>query len=127
CLRHMADKHEAIAEVFRARRASLETPVEGSNYRSATRGRFKLAVFGDGAVHLLHKRESNRVPEQILTSDHELEDLRSLLIEDLASEWDRQQIARRCRVYDAACINPSYRAARAACCAGDPACRAEVP
>lgn len=34
---------------------------------------------------------------------------------------------KRCRAYDALCINPSYCDARDACCAGDPACRAEVP
>lgn len=32
----------------------------------------------------------------------------------------------RCRVYDTACMNPSYCNARDSCCAGDPACRAEV-
>jgi len=34
---------------------------------------------------------------------------------------------KRCRVYDALCINPIYCDARDACCAGDPDCRAEVP
>jgi hypothetical protein len=34
---------------------------------------------------------------------------------------------KRCRVYDALCINPSYCDAHDACCAGDPDCRAEVP
>lgn len=57
CLRHMAEKHAALAEVFRAR---LVVPTE----------------------------------------------------------------AKRCRVYDTACINPIYCAAHDACCAGDPACRA---
>lgn len=131
CLRRMADKHAALADVFRARLDALTPSEEGSNYRSATRGRFKLAVFGDGAVHLLHKRESNMFPQQILTSDHELDDLRSLLIEDLAGEWDREH-SRRCRVYDTECINPSYCDAHDACCAGDPDCvppsgREEVP
>jgi hypothetical protein len=127
CLRLMAEKHEAVAEIFRARLASLESSVEDSNYRTASRGRFKLVVFGDGAVHLLHKRENNTFPEQILTSDHELDDLRSLLIEDLAGAWDREQRARRCRVYDTSCINPSYCAAHDACCAGDPDCIPEAP
>ena len=36
-------------------------------------------------------------------------------------------VSPRCRVYDAACINPSYCAARDACCAGDMSCRPEVP
>ena len=31
---------------------------------------------------------------------------------------------KKCRVYDTACINPSYCDARDACCAGDPDCRA---
>jgi len=60
CLRRMAEKHAALAEVFRARLATL----------------------------------AGSLP--------------------------------RCRTYDAACINPSYCEARDACCAGDPACRAEV-
>lgn len=33
---------------------------------------------------------------------------------------------KKCRAYDTACINSSYCDARDACCAGDPACRAEV-
>lgn len=59
CLRLMAEKHEAVAEVFRSRLAAL-------------------------APH-------------------------------------------RCRIYDAACINPSYCDDHDACCAGDPDCRAEIP
>jgi hypothetical protein len=31
-------------------------------------------------------------------------------------------IARRCRIYDEFCINPSYCDAHDACCAGDPNC-----
>ena len=59
CLRLMAEKHEAIAEMFRARLAALTGPA-------------------------------------------------------------------RCRVYDTACINPSYCAARDACCAGDPDCQPDA-
>jgi hypothetical protein len=66
CLRRMAEKHEALAVVFRDR-----------------------------------------------------------LTKQLASEHGAA--VKRCRVYDAACINPSYCDAHDACCAGDPACRAEVP
>ena len=33
---------------------------------------------------------------------------------------------KRCRVYDAWCLNPSYCDTQGACCAGDPACRKEV-
>ena len=62
CLRRMADKHEAVAAVFRAR----------------------------------------------------LSDLMGGLRE-------------RCRVYDAACINPSYCDAKDACCAGDPNCQPVRP
>jgi hypothetical protein len=62
CLARMADKHAALAEVFRARLTALTTAA-----------------------------------------------------------------LKRCRVYDALCLNPSYCDARDACCAGDPACRAEVP
>ncbi len=54
CLLRMAEKHEALGEVFRARLAALTEP--------------------------------------------------------------------RCRIYDTACINPSYCGARDACCAGDPDC-----
>lgn len=36
-------------------------------------------------------------------------------------------VTKRCRVYDALCINPSYCDAKDACCAGDPACRTELP
>jgi len=127
CLRLMMEKHEALAEVFRECLEVLEPPMGGSNYRSATRGRFKLGVFGDGAVHLLYKRESSMTPQQILTEDYALDDLRSLLIDDLASEWDRQQRAQPCRIYDTTCINPSYCTVRDACCAGDPDCVPEAP
>ena len=68
CLRLMAEKHEALAEVFRGRLSKL-TPTAADPKREA---------------------------------------------------W-------RCRVYDAACINPSYCDARDACCAGDMNCRPEVP
>ena len=60
CLTRMADKHAALAEVFRARLTALGVP-------------------------------------------------------------------KRCRTYDAYCINPSYCDQRDACCAGDPDCREEVP
>lgn len=39
---------------------------------------------------------------------------------------DRGSVVKRCRVYDALCINPIYCDARDACCAGDPDCK-EVP
>lgn len=32
---------------------------------------------------------------------------------------------RRCRIYDAPCINPKYCDERDACCAGDPNCKPE--
>lgn len=35
--------------------------------------------------------------------------------------------AKRCRAYDALCINPRYCDAHEACCAGDPDCLKEVP
>jgi hypothetical protein len=60
CLRRMADKHSALADVFRTRLVKLKV----------------------AAVHA----------------------------------------PRRCRVYDADCVNPSYCDAHDACCAGDPEC-----
>ncbi len=52
---------------------------------------------------------------------------RSRVLRDLLAKVEVKPEIKRCRAYDALCINPSYCDARDACCAGDPACRAEVP
>ena len=51
---------------------------------------------------------------------------RAQVLRDLLAKVEALAI-KRCSVYDTACVNPSYCAARDACCAGDPDCRAEVP
>ncbi len=58
----------------------------------------------------------NCLRRMISDSDERARMLRELLAE-LEPTADR-----RCRVYDTACINPSYCDARDACCAGDPNC-----
>ena len=53
--------------------------------------------------------------QAIASSERRTQSIRELLA-TLEAE------VRRCRVYDTACINPSYCDARDACCEGDPAC-----
>jgi len=53
-------------------------------------------------------------------------DARAQVLRDLLAKVEALAI-KRCNVYDTACVNPSYCAARDACCAGDPDCRAEIP
>ena len=50
---------------------------------------------------------------------------RSHVLRELLAKLEVSVESRRCRIYDTACLNPSYCDARDACCAGDPNCKPE--